>query len=104
MRERRKFSRRHLYLYFDTFDIEGNFIGKLVDISLKGVKLITVKEINENCSTKLNIKFPCSFNIKNLIINAKNIWCKRNSEDTFLSGYVLEDVSLETVKTIKEVF
>jgi hypothetical protein len=86
------------------------FLGNMVDINIKGLKLISSNPIPDNSDLLLRLEISLELGgMKNLILDiaARSVWCRRDiNEDFFDTGFVFEDISSDYViileKFIKE--
>jgi hypothetical protein len=101
--EMRQVERMHLVFYLRVFDGMGSkVLGHIVDISSKGVMLISDSPIPVNESFRLRMRLPSEIaNKDELIFNAISRWCKQDANpDFYITGFEIYDVDEEVAKYI----
>ena len=101
--EMRQVERRHLVFYLRVFDeMSTTVLGHVVDISSKGVMLISDNPISVDGSFRLRIRLPSRIaNKKELIFNATSRWCKQDvNPDFYITGFQIYEVDEEVTKYI----
>ncbi len=101
--EIRQVERRHLVFYLRVFDgMSSKVLGQIVDISSKGVMLISDNPIPVGENLRLRMRLPSQIaNKDELIFNATSRWCKQDvNPDFFISGFQIYDVDEEVTKYI----
>lgn len=100
MEERRNLKRRHLIYYLRVFNSKTDqLIGHLVDITHKGIMLISEEPIETNAIFQLRMIFLSEIDRRKEIgFNAKSLWCKKDiNPDFFDTGFQLIDVPKEDI-------
>ncbi|MBE9502807.1 MAG: PilZ domain-containing protein [Proteobacteria bacterium] len=71
-------------------------MGHVVDISMKGIMILTKEKIDEGGLFRLEIVLPEELEGRDrLNIRAKSMWCKRDANpDYYVVGLELEDMSM----------
>lgn len=103
MSERRKIKRRHLIYYLRVFNHATNqLIGHLVDITTKGMMLLSEDPIPTERTFHFRMKLPREIHSKAQIqFHATSIWCKKDvNPDFYATGFSLEKVSTQDVDII----
>jgi len=101
--EMRQVERRHLVFYLRVFDeMSTTVLGHVVDISSKGMMLISDNPISVDGSFRLRIRLPSRIaNKKELIFNATSRWCKQDvNPDFYITGFQIYEVDDEVTKYI----
>lgn len=101
--EMRQVERRHLVFYLRVFDgMSTDVIGHIVDISAKGVMLISDAPIAVGESFRLRMRLPSRIaNKDELIFSATSRWCKQDiNPDFYITGFEIFDVEEEITKYI----
>lgn len=101
--EMRQVERMHLVFYLRVFDGMGSkVLGHIVDISSKGVMLISDNPIPVNESFRLRMRLPAEIaNKDELIFNATSRWCKQDvNPDFYITGFEIYDVDEDVAKYI----
>lgn len=102
-RELRQVERRHLVFYLRVFDgMSNRVLGHIVDISSKGVMLISDDPIPVNEIFRLRMRLPSQIaNKDELIFDAASRWCKQDANpDFYITGFQIDDVDEEIAKFI----
>ncbi len=92
--EERTLRRRHLIFYLEVFDVEsGDLVGHVVDITTKGVKLVSREPLETGKDFKLRMALPEGyFTQKELEFEAKSLWCTNDvNPDFFDTGFEFSD-------------
>ncbi len=100
----RKHNRHHLVYYLRIFENNtGKLIGHLVNITAKGIMVLSDEPIELNASFQLKMLLPGKASEKqSMVFNAKSLWCERDvNADFFDTGFQLIDVSQSNVEAIK---
>ena len=107
----RENKRMYLMFYLRVFE-DGEFLGFVIDISPKGIMIISEAAIKTDRMYRLRMKLPPDIknsDKKNYVeFSASCKWSRPDEENTsfFLSGFELEEMSSETgaliEKTINE--
>lgn len=94
-KEMRQVERRHLVYYLRVFDGTGSrVLGHIVDISSKGVMLLSGSPISVGENFRLRMRLPSQIaNMEELIFNASSRWSKPDvNPDFFIAGFEIRDV------------
>jgi len=101
----RKETRRTLIYYLDVINEANNsVIGKLADITLNGLLILSDDPLPKGLSGTFSIKMPPGLAYKNhnLLINGKIKWIKQDEKTTlYYSGLEFSNMNLELEKLIK---
>ena len=101
--ERREQQRRHLYFFSRVFDEDTHELaGRLVDISGKGMMMVSEKPIKANQTFKFKLVLPGAVGGKRtLILEAKSRWStKAAAQDHFDNGFELVNISSRDARMI----
>ncbi len=93
--QRRTVYRRHLVFYLRVFSQENNKIfGHVVDLSTKGLMVLTEKRMTEDTVYKLRMCLPAlSGERQELLFDANCRWCKEDGNpDFYLSGFQIDSL------------
>lgn len=89
--EKRKIERIRCYYYLKVYDKPSSVdIGSVVDISVKGMRLVGEKEFPLDTEFDFLVKLPKGYILGDSFdIKAKSRWCSRNNEDAnyFETGF-----------------
>lgn len=99
----RRVERRHLVFYLRVFDgMSNRVLGHVVDISTKGVMLISDQPITVSEHHLLRMRLPSSIaNKDELLFNATSKWCKQDiNPDFYVTGFEIQEVSEEIARYI----
>ncbi|KAB2889793.1 MAG: PilZ domain-containing protein [Desulfobulbaceae bacterium] len=102
-KDMRRVERRHLVFYLRVFDgMSNRVLGHVVDISTKGVMLISDQPITVNEHHLLRMRLPSSIaNKDELLFNATSKWCKQDiNPDFYVTGFEIQEVSEEIARYI----
>ena len=102
-KERRQIERWHLVFYLRVFDGMGTkVLGHIVDISSKGVMLISDDPIPVGEKFRLRMRLPAEIaNKDELIFNAASLWCKQDvNPDFFITGFQINNMDEEATRYI----
>ena len=73
--ESRRMKRRHLVFYLEVYNESGGVLGHLVDLTTKGIKLVSKEPIKENKDFRLKMELPEEyFADKALHFNGHSLW------------------------------
>jgi len=101
--EMRRVERRHLVFYLRVFDgMSTRVLGHIVDISSKGVMLLSDAPIPVNETYRLRMRLPSQIvNKEELIFNATSRWCKQDiNPDFYITGFEIYDMDEELSRYI----
>lgn len=102
--EGRRESRKQLYYYVDILDgVSRESIGRVVDITTAGLKVITETRKTMGVVEDLVIRVSEIYDeTKDIDVKAKTVWSGPDVNiDYFVTGYEFTDVSVEAKKRIK---
>ncbi|MDD5758569.1 MAG: PilZ domain-containing protein [Desulfobulbaceae bacterium] len=97
--ELRQLKRRHLIYYLEVFDQKtGKLLGHLVDLTVKGIKLISKEKITPNQSFSLRMIMPEEYcPQKEVRFAAKSTWCGEDvNPDFYATGFNTPDLAEDT--------
>jgi hypothetical protein len=91
---KRSVPRRHLIYYLRVFDTETNsLLGNLVDISTRGIMVVSDKKIESGKRYRLKMVLPDSLEgSKDVEFDAESRWCQNDTNPDFYdTGFELID-------------
>ncbi len=100
---RRQVERKYLVFYLRVFDgMSSNVIGHVVNISEKGVMLLSDDPTPVNEEYRLRMRLPSEITDKGeIIFNATSRWCKPDANpDFYLTGFQIHELSSSIKKNI----
>lgn len=103
-KELRQFDRRYLVFYLRVFDgMSSKLIGHLIDISQKGIMLISDSPIEVNEDYRLRMRLPTQGKDRNeIVFKATSRWCKNDSNpDFYMAGFQMYDLNPEANRLIE---
>ncbi|MBU0482032.1 MAG: PilZ domain-containing protein [Proteobacteria bacterium] len=85
----RRLKRRHLIFYLDVYDESGEILGHLVDITTKGIKLVSKDPIKTGKEYKLKMQLPEEyFTDQDLHFTGRSLWADKDiNPDFFATGF-----------------
>ena len=101
--ELRQIDRKYLVFYLRVFDdLSNKIIGHLVDISEKGVLLMTDEAVALNEDHRLRVHLPALIRDRNeILLHGTSRWCRKDTEaDFFLTGFQMYKVDASTKNVI----
>ena len=105
-KEQRKMKRRHLIYYLEAIDREtGKLIGFLVDITTKGIMLMSKTPIETGKIFQLRILLKTDLSEKKYLnFDAKSKWCEKSiNTDIYDTGFELINKDISDFREIEEV-
>ena len=99
----RNLQRRHLIFYLEVYDDATNeLLGHLVDLTTKGIKLVSKDAIPNGRTYTLRMTLPEDyFEEKILRFQATSRWCTNAvNPDFYDTGFQVEDLDRETIDII----
>ena len=105
-KEQRRMKRRHLIYYLEATDREtGKLIGFLVDITTKGIMLMSKTPIETGKIFQLRILLKTDLiEKKYLNFDAKSKWCEKSiNTDIYDTGFELINKDISDFREIEEV-
>ncbi len=105
-REQRTIHRHHLIHYLRVYDGLGSkVVGHVVDISTRGVKLITETPIGVQEEYRLRMRFPGRNGSPHteLMLDAVCKWCRADNDNPefFLVGFQIRNINAEEADCIR---
>lgn len=103
-REMRQVERKYIVFYLRVFDgMSRKVLGHLVDISEKGIMLISDNPTEVNETYRLRMSLPTQLKESSeVLLAATSRWCKQDANpDFYLSGFALHDLDATTEKVIR---
>jgi hypothetical protein len=97
--------RRHLIYYLEVHDVEsGKILGNLVDISTRGIKLVSEEKIPVDRNFVLKLRLPEGYFKENEIHFAgKSLWSAKDvNPDFFATGFEVTSLSLDERKIMRQ--
>ncbi len=101
----RNLKRRHLIFYLEVFDdATGELLGHLVDLTTKGIKLVSKEPIAAGKVFTLRMLLPEEyFEEKVLCFQATSRWSTNDvNPDFYDTGFLVENLDKAAVGTINE--
>ena len=92
--DKRSVPRRHIIYYLRVFDIEsGSLLGNLVDISTKGIMVVSEREVPIGETFHLKMVLPDTIQGKKAVeFEAQSRWCRNDTNPDFYdTGFELVD-------------
>ncbi|WP_136807942.1 PilZ domain-containing protein [Desulfosediminicola flagellatus] len=102
-KDMRGVERRHLVFYLRVFDgMSSKVIGHIVDISSKGLMLISDNPVPVNENYRLRMRLPSEIGDKDeILIDATSRWCKPDENpDFFITGFQIFNLTSDIEKYI----
>jgi hypothetical protein len=100
----RKDRRRSIIYYLRVFDRDTDqMVGQLVDITTRGMKLVSVHPVDQGTRYSLRMLLPEEIDRKkHMNFEVECMWCKRDvNPNYFTLGFEFLDISPEDVHIIK---
>lgn len=101
----RVLKRRHLIYYLEVYDVEsGRLLGHLVDITTRGVKLVSKKPIPLQTTFVMQLRLPEGyFQQGEIHFEGKSLWSTNDvNPDFYDTGFEVTSLSKEERKIIRE--
>jgi hypothetical protein len=102
--DKRKILRRHLVFYLRVFDgMSSRILGQLVNVSPRGVMLISDRPIQENQEYRLRMRLPHEIAGRSeLTFEASCRWCTQDSNpDFFIAGFHMQMLPEDVEKDLQ---
>ena len=102
--DKRKILRRHLVFYLRVFDgMSSRILGQLVNVSPRGVMLISDRPIQENQEYRLRMRLPHEIAGRSeLTFEASCRWCTQDSNpDFFIAGFYMQALPEDVEKDLQ---
>ena len=95
--------RKSLFYSFEVLTTDNEPIGRLGDITLSGLKVISKNPIKLNTIMHLKLNLPDRLNrSEQITFEAEGLWCKEIAEDNcFHTGFKTKHDNPDNIKTIK---
>lgn len=103
MMDRRRLTRYDIEDYYAVVDRDTNqAVGRLANLSIEGMMLITERPVKKHNVLKLTLELPQPvLGHRKITFDAECRWCRKGrGVDWFESGYKLRDVPMEDQTTI----
>ena len=104
-RNLRKIERRYLVFYLRVFDgLSSRILGHLVDISERGIMLLSDGPIQVNEDYRLRMRLPTEMKDRNeIIFSATSRWCESDlNPDFFRAGFQMHNLKPKTKNLIEK--
>lgn len=105
MPEQRQLKRRHLIYYLRVFDQEtASLLGHLVDITSRGIMLVSDKEIPLDQDFRLLMDLPNRIQgQESLEFSARSLWTGRDvNPDFFVTGFQIQGLASSSAEAIRQ--
>ncbi len=97
----RESKRKNLFFNFEVYDINGDHVGSIGDLTLNGLRIIGKNPIEQKTVQQLIIKLPERISEKQEIkFEAECMWSKKVDE-AYHIGFKTEHSDQENIKIIK---
>jgi len=105
MDERRKAPRKQTDHFFGIYHRETDeFIGKLLDLSTKGMMISALRSMIAKATYEIRIVFPLPIGGKYMLtFDAECVWCceSTSSDKKYRAGFHFTDIYLDELETIE---
>ena len=105
MAKSRVLERRHLIYYLEVYDLEtGRQLGHLVDITTRGIKLVSKEKIPLKQTFILKLMLPSGyFNESEIHFEAQSLWSSNDvNPDFYDTGFEVTSLSTEERKIMRK--
>jgi hypothetical protein len=95
-KEKRQVERKYLVFYLRVFDcLSAKVLGHVVNISSKGLMLLSDNAIPVNQEYQLKMQLPSEVSdLGEIIFNAVSCWCKQDrNPDFYVAGFKIHDLN-----------
>lgn len=102
----RQADRMFLVFYLRVFDdLSNNILGHLIDVSERGVLLMTEDPMDLNEDHRLRIRLPALVRDRHdVVLRVTSRWCRKESApDHYLTGFQIYDVDISTKKVVSNI-
>lgn len=102
--KKRTIKRRHLIYYLRVFDTQTEkLLGHVVDITTKGIMLMSETELPLNTTFSLCMILPEeTWNIERITFEAESVWSKQDvNPDFYVTGFRFKNIAPKNVQLIK---
>ena len=103
MREQRKLERRDTVAFLAVYDRKTEmFIGRLIDMTTKGMKIKSATAIELDSTFMIRIDLPVSTKVSKIItFKAKCVWTNECSDsDAYDCGFQIQDITPKELENI----
>ncbi|MCH9031241.1 MAG: PilZ domain-containing protein [candidate division Zixibacteria bacterium] len=103
MKEQRKLERRNTDAFLAVYDRNTEmFIGRLIDMTTKGMKIKSATAIELDSTFQIRIDLPVDLKLSKIIrFKAKCVWTKECSDsDAYDSGLEVQDITPKELENI----
>ena len=101
----RGLKRRHLIFYLEVFDdATGELLGHLVDITTKGIKMVSKEAIAPGRTLTLRMMLPDGFAETTMLrFQATSRWSSNDvNPDFYDTGFLVDDMDNKTVTVVHD--
>ncbi|NOR10642.1 MAG: PilZ domain-containing protein [Desulfovibrionaceae bacterium] len=105
MQKMRTMKRHHLFYYLEVYDVvSGALLGNLVDITTRGIKLVSKEQIPIDKTFVLRMVLPEGyFPDKEIHFEGKSIWSGNDvNPDFFDTGFEVSNLDRDERRVIRE--
>ena len=105
MQKQRELKRRHLFFYLEVYDVvTGELLGNLVDITTRGIKLVSKTEIPIDKTFVMRMILPEGyFAEKEIHFEGKSVWSGNDiNPDFFDTGFEVANLDKAERKIIRK--
>jgi hypothetical protein len=102
--KKRTIKRRHLIYYLRVFDTQSEkLLGHVVDITTKGILLMSEKALPLNTTFNLNMILPEeTWNVEKISFDAETLWSKQDvNPDFYVTGFQFKNIAPKNVQLVK---
>ncbi|MEJ2053112.1 MAG: PilZ domain-containing protein [Calditrichaceae bacterium] len=106
MKNSRNIKRRHLFFYLQVTDAKsGKLLGYVVDITPRGLKIISEERCDDQSAMNLKMKLPDDIGQKkDIYFDAKCIWSGKDvNSDFFANGFEILNLDESALHTIENI-
>ncbi len=103
MEKKRVIKRRHLFYYLEVYDLDQDIpLGRLVDITTRGFKLVSRKQIPAGRTYQLKMLLPADLiPARQLIFSGTSLWSSNEvNPDFYDTGFEIDSLDLKERKII----
>jgi len=103
MQDARTLKRRHLIYYLEVYDeADGAMIGHLVDITTRGIKLVSKKRIAIDRVYRMRMMLPEGyFKVNDLHFEGRAVWSGNDiNQDFYDTGFDVPNLDKEVRKVV----
>lgn len=95
-KDNRQLERKYLVFYLRVFDcLSGKVLGHVVNISSKGIMMLSDDAIPLNKEYQLRMQLPSEVSdLGEIVFNAVSCWCKKDrNPDFYVSGFQIHELN-----------